>query len=185
MLKATALFVAATLGGCPKKVEVVESPTVAPVTEKTLSDGVLVVEVDLDGDERVDIYNYYRPLDDDGRLLLRKEIDLNRDGSIDLWTHYAENGNIEKEEMDSDFDGVVDWVDHYQGGKRVMSEIDTQNSGRFDLFKYYEGGKIHRKERDTTGDGVVDLWEYFDQNGTVIKVGRDIDNDGQMDVREE
>lgn len=156
------------------------------VRERTTSDGNLVVEVDLDGDNQPDIYNYFRKLDGDGRLLLRKEMDLNQDARIDVWSFYTETGDLEREEMDGDFDGNIDWIDHYQGGKRVMSEIDTQNTGRFDLFKYYESGKIRRKERDTTGDGKVDHWEYFDDEGkNVVKVGWDIDGDGQMDVREE
>jgi hypothetical protein len=156
------------------------------VRERTTGDGNLVVEVDLDGDDQPDIYNYYRQLDGGGRLLLRKEMDLNQDARIDVWSFYTETGDLDREEMDGDFDGAIDWIDHYQGGKRVMSEIDTQNTGRYDLFKYYESGKIRRKERDTTGDGQVDHWEYFDDEGkNVVKVGWDIDGDGQMDVREE
>ena len=155
------------------------------VRERTTGDGNLIVEVDLDGDNHPDIYNYFRKLDGDGRLLLRKEMDLNQDTRIDVWSFFTETGELEREEMDGDFDGNIDWIDHYQGGKRVMSEIDTQNAGRFDLFKYYEQGKIRRKERDTTGDGKVDHWEYFDDKGEVVKVGWDIDGDGQMDMREE
>jgi antitoxin component YwqK of YwqJK toxin-antitoxin module len=155
------------------------------VRERETADGNLVVEVDLDGDDRADIFNYFRKLEGEGRLLLRKEMDLNKDGRIDVWSFFTETGVLEREEMDGDFDGNIDWIDHYQGGKRVMSEIDTQNSGRFDLFKYYESGNIRRKERDTTGDGNVDHWEYFDDEGNVVKVGWDIDGDGQMDVRED
>ncbi len=158
---------------------------ISSVRERTTTDGNLVVEVDLDGDESPDIYNYFRQLEDEGRLLLRKEMDLNQDGRIDVWSFYTETGVLEREEMDGDFDGAIDWIDYYQGGKRVMSEVDTENNGRFDLFKYYESGTIRRKERDTTGDGKVDHWEYFDDGGQVVKVGWDIDGDGQMDVREE
>jgi hypothetical protein len=31
----------------------------------------------------------------------------------------------------------------------------------------------------------VDYWEYFNDKGQVAKIGRDIDGDGQMDVRED
>ncbi len=155
------------------------------VRERATTDGNLVVEVDLDGDASPDIYNYFRSLEDEGRLLLRKEMDLNQDGRIDVWSFFTETGDLDREEMDADFDGSIDWIDHYQGGKRVMSEIDTENNGTFDLFKYYESGRIRRKERDTTGDGQVDHWEYFNDGGEVVKVGWDIDGDGQMDVREE
>lgn len=173
---------------CGKQKPPVTAAAADPGTlrEQATPDGNLIVEVDLDGDGRADIYNYFRQLEDGGRLLLRKELDLNRDGRIDVWSFYTEAGVMEREEMDGDFDGNVDWVDHYQGDKRVMSEIDTKNSGRYDLFKYYEGDHIRRKERDTNGDGRIDHWEYFDEKGeNVIKVGWDIDGDGQMDVREE
>ncbi len=179
-------FLVASVGCLKKTPEATESAIdKATVSEHTTADGNLVVEIDLDGDGQPDIYNYYRQLDAEGRLLLRKEMDLNKDGRIDVWSFFTDTGALERENMDGDFDGNVDWVDHYQGGKRVMSEIDTQNSGRFDLFKYYESGHIRRKERDTSGDGQVDHWEYFDDDGQVIKVGWDIDGDGQMDMREE
>jgi hypothetical protein len=173
---------------CPKQKGTSTTSANEPGTlrEQTTGDGNLVIEVDLDGDGRADLYNYYRQLEDGGRLLLRKELDLNRDGRIDVWSFYTETGAMDREEMDGDYDGNVDWIDHYQGDKRVMSEIDTSNTGRFDLFKYYEGDHIRRKERDTNGDGKIDHWEYFDDKGeNVIKVGWDIDGDGQMDVREE
>ena len=92
---------------------------------------------------------------------------------------------IEKEEMDGDFDDRVDWIDHYKGGRRVMSEIDTDYNGAMDLFKYYEGGNLRRKERDSKGDGRIDFWEYLDEQGNVLRTGRDLDGDGVMDIRDE
>ena len=197
------LWILPVLSGCPKNTESMtsqQSSTFSSVVEEPTKDGGVVVQVDVNSEGQPDIFNYYRLLDDDGRVLQRKELDLNQDGRIDVWSYFTETGMQEREEMDSDFDGNVDWIDHYQSGKRVMSEVDTANSGQFDLFKYYESksgeelaggvqaapkGIIRRKERDTDGDGQVDHWEYFDDKGNVIKVGWDIDGDGQMDVREE
>jgi antitoxin component YwqK of YwqJK toxin-antitoxin module len=153
-------------------------------TEHMTPDGNLVVEVDLDGDKRPEVFNYYK-VSGESRLLFRKEIDLNRDGRVDMKTWYTETGLIEKEEMDGDFDGRFDWTDHYKGGKRVMSENDSSHTGRMDVVRYYENGKTARVERDTNRDGKTDYWEYLDVSGRVVKVGRDLDGDGQMDVREE
>ncbi len=184
-------FMLFTPAGCGKKnVETAKMPgsefsSLQAIQERTTPEGDLVVEVDLDGDSQVDIYNYFRTIDDQNRLLIRKEVDLNRDGKIDVWSYFTETGELEREEMDSDFDGKVDWIDHYKGEKRVMSEVDTKHDGVFDLFKYYEADHIKNKERDTNGDGRIDHWEYFDAEGNVIMVGWDIDNDGQMDIREE
>ena len=155
------------------------------VSEHPTDDGLVEQRIDVNGDGQPDIFNYYQPRSEGLRLLVRKEVDLNWDGRVDVRTWFDASGRIEKEEMDGDFDGRVDWVDHYQGGKRVLSEIDTDDDGVYDLFKIYEDGKVRRKERDTNGDNRVDLWEYLDENGNVVKVGQDVDGDGVMDVRQD
>lgn len=160
-------------------------PTAGVLSESPTDDGLTQQKIDLDGDAVADVSNYWRERSDGPRQLIRKESDLNRDGKIDVRTWFDAAGQIEKEEMDGDFDGQVDWTDHYQGGKRVLSEVDTDYDGAYDLFKVYEGGKVRRKERDTNGDGQLDFWEYLDEQGNVVKVGRDVDGDGVMDVRED
>lgn len=155
------------------------------VSETTTPDGHIEQELDLNGDGRADIINEYVKPEDGPRRLVKTEADLNWDGQVDVHTVFDDSGAIKKEEIDSDFDGQVDWVDHYQAGKRVLSEIDTNEDGRFDLFRIYEGGMVRRKERDTDGDGQVDFWEYLDQAGNIVKVGRDMDGDGIMDVRQD
>lgn len=152
--------------------------------ERPSEDGLLLAEVDIDGNGTPDIYNYYKELEGGDRMLIKKELDLNNDTRIDVTSFYDESGTLIREEMDGDFDSRVDWIDHYQGERRVLSEVDTDFDGAFDLYKYYEQGEIKRKERDTDGDSKVDYWEYF-EGGEVSKVGRDIDGDGQMDLREE
>ncbi len=160
------------------------------VTETSLGDGLVEQEVDLDVDGDTDILNVYRERADAPRLLVRKELDLNRDGKSDVISFMDENGRLQREEMDSDYDGTFDWKDHYQEGARVMSEYDTDQDGRSNVFKYYirgDDGVVHldRKERDEDGDGNIDLWERFNNAGDVIRTGRDTDGDGKMDVREE
>jgi len=177
--------------GCPK--EKTASPAAADnaaapsalVQERKAADGNLIQEVDLDGDSKPEVYNYFRNADDRSRVLLRKESDLNHDGKIDVSCFFTETGTIDREEMDSDFDGKVDWIDHYQAGKRVSTEVDSDQNGKFDVSKSFEAGRIKSIERDTNGDSKTDLWQYFDDSGNVIKVGWDIDGDGQMDVRQE
>lgn len=155
------------------------------LSEQPTADGLLEQQIDLNGDGAADVFNYYQEHSEGARLLVRKEVDLNWDSRVDVRSWFDLSGQLEKEEMDGDFDGRVDWVDHYQGGKRVLSEVDTDYDGSFDLFKVYEGGKVRSKQRDTNGDGEVDFWEYLDDDGNVVKTGRDIDGDGVMDVRED
>ena len=137
-----------------------------------------------------DIKNYYRERSDAPRLLVRKEMDLNRDGKTDVISLFDPDGMLEREELDADYDGRFDWIDHYQKGERVMSEYDTDSDGRPNVFKYYikgSDGLVHldRKERDEDGDGAIDVWEKFSQAGEVTRTARDTDGDGRMDVRED
>jgi len=155
------------------------------LTEKIGAGGLIEQQIDLNKDERPDVFNFYRARKETTRLLVRKEVDLNWDGKIDVRTWFTDSGEIEKEEMDGDFDSRVDWIDHYKGGRRVMSEIDSDYDGAMDLFKYYENGKLRRKERDSKGDGRIDFWEYLDEQGNVLRTGRDVDGDGVMDIRDE
>jgi len=176
---------AALVAGCGGTKKAGTEQQVASVLSTTPADDGLVVQtIDINGDKRGDVLNYMRERTDAAPLMVRKETDLNWDGRIDVRAWFDDAGLLTKEEMDGDFDGRVDWVDHYQGDHRVMSEVDTDFDGVFDLFKYYEGAILRRTERDSNHDGKVDLWEYFDDQGKVVQVGRDLDGDGVMDVRE-
>lgn len=185
-------FTLFALVGCPKAADqtttagsdaaTIPSGTAGVMTERATADGLTEVSVDLDGDKKAEIINYYR-MSDGNKLLLRKDVDLNRDGRIDVRSSFDEAGLRIQEEMDGDFDGRADWVDKYIAGKRSMSEVDTDFNGTFDLFKYYESGRVRRKERDSDSNGKIDFWEYLDEAGAVTKTGRDNDGDGIMDER--
>lgn len=172
-----------------KKPAVEEAP--APRTSEVAStEGMIEQTVDLDRDGRADVFNTLRVRDDGSRMLVAKRSDLDRDGRVDLWSEFDETGALVQERMDADFDGNVDWVDHYKAGQRVMAEQDTDFDGRTDTWFYYlprsSGGvAIDRKERDTNRDGRVDVWERFDAGGNVVRTGRDVDGDGQMDERDQ
>lgn len=155
------------------------------ITEVELDDGLVRQEVDLDGDGQAEVINFQRPRTNAAPLILRKETDLNRDGAIDVRSFFDEDGKLEREEMDGDFDGTFDWVDHYQDGRRVMSEADTDYDGNTNIWSYYEGSIIVRQERDTTGDGQIDYWIRFDEDGNATRTARDLDGDGKMDVRDQ
>ena len=95
------------------------------LTERPVGNGLIEQMIDINGDEQPDVFNFFRERSESTRLLVRKEVDLNWDGRIDVRTWFNDDGEIEKEEMDGDFDSRVDWIDHYKGGHRVMSELDT------------------------------------------------------------
>ena len=143
-----------------------------------------VTEFDLNGDKKPDVWTYTIPAKTpDGKdfdRLVRKELDLNWDGKVDVARSYDEKEQIEKEELDLDFDGRVDQVNYYEKGVIVRKECDLSSSGKPTLWKFYEKGQLVRRERDTNGDGKVDYWEYW-ENGQVDRVGEDLDGDGQVD----
>ncbi len=181
------------LFACAAKTEAVEEATSDPsrvISRSVDSEGLITQQVDFDGDGKAEVTNYFRDRSEAADLIVRKDLDLNRDARVDVVSYFDESGELQREEMDSDFDGRFDAADHYQGGVRVLSEYDTDFDGRPNVFKYYtanEQGRpvLNRKERDTDGDGKIDVWERFAPTGEVIRTARDTDGDGKMDVRED
>lgn len=142
---------------------------------------------DVDGDGRPEVLKYYKKIDDPERpgekktILVRQDIDLNWDGTIDIWRYFDGTGLVEREEWDTDFDGNIDDKRFFENGVLVRSERDRNNDGRADITRYYKEGKLERKESDTNGDGNIDRWEYY--TGQVLdRVGVDKDHDGTVDT---
>jgi hypothetical protein len=183
------LLVLLALSACAKTPKGTEAPAENLVTESS-TEGTVEQKIDFDANGQAEVTNYYRERAEGSRVLVRKELDLNRDGKADVITFVDERGSIEKEQMDGDFDGKFELTDTYQAGVRMATEYDTDGDGRPNVFKYYlkdPAGKVYldRKERDEDGDGRVDVWEKFDASGAVIITGRDADGDGKMDERQE
>ncbi len=149
----------------------------------TLEVGMKVQKIDINGDGQVDVINHFKTRDDGTEVLMYKSVDMNWDGKTDVQTWFNINGEITKEAMDADFDGLTEWVDHYQGNKLILSEIDSDYDGKFDLFRYYKSERLEEKRYDRDGDGKIDFWQYYDANGTLLKTGKDTDGDGEVDVR--
>ncbi len=143
-----------------------------------------VTEFDLNGDKKPDVWTYTAPgKSADGKdieKLVRKELDINWDGRVDIARNYDEREQVEREALDLDFDGKVDQVNYYEKSIIVRKERDLSSAGRPSLWLFYEKGKLVRKERDTNGDGKVDYWEYW-EGDQVDRVGEDLDGDGNVD----
>ncbi|WP_224366544.1 hypothetical protein [Hyalangium versicolor] len=143
-----------------------------------------VKELDLNRDYKPDVWLY--TVEDKGpdgqprERKVRKEIDFNGDGRVDITQYFNEREEKVRETMDQDFDGKVDSTLLYEKGVNVRTERDVDGNGRTDVWLYYEKGKLARKERDTNGDGKVDNWEYW-ENGQVDRIGDDLDSDGNVD----
>ena len=56
---------------------------------------------------------------------------MNRDGRFDVISLFDE-GELTREEMDSDYDGAFDWTDHYHQipGDNDLRDPEAQGRGR-------------------------------------------------------
>jgi hypothetical protein len=143
-----------------------------------------VVELDINGDKTPDVWTYtVKGKAADGaekERMVRKELDINWDGKVDLTQYYDERENKVREAMDLDFDGKVDAIYFFEKGVNTRREEDVDGDGRSDVFKSYAKGKLVRKERDSNSDGKVDYWEYWEKD-QVDRIGEDHDGDGTVD----
>ena len=143
-----------------------------------------VTEFDLNGDKKPDVWTYTVTVKNaegkDVERMVRKELDLNWDGKVDISRTYDDKEQIVQEAMDMDFDGKVDQVNYYEKGVIVRKERDMLSSGKPSSWLFYEKGKLVRKEKDTNNDGKVDYWEYW-EGDQVDRIGEDLDGDGTVD----
>lgn len=196
------LFVAGVLvaGVACSRAEYVTEPAPPlprPVVDtEILEDATFVeyVDVDLDGD--VDAIRRYEVLDDEGEPLtevadvassdresmrqVSKDLDVNGDLQMDVFRFYSANGELVREELDVDFDGVVDRVQHFDGATVTHKESDDDGDGVADTVRYYRGGALFRIEVDADEDGTAETYYYYDERG-LHRRGEDTNEDGAID----
>ena len=94
-----------------------------------------------------------------------KALDLNQDGKENLRTYFDDKRNITKEEIDGDFDGVVDIIDYYTNNTRTESQIDTNTDRILDVFRFYDQGHLVREAIDFNYDQTIDTTYIYDADG--------------------
>lgn len=189
LVMAALVGLSACSGGAENtKKDKVRTDRVLRGAERYPNEGLIVVKADLNSDQIPDVYSIYAEEKSESaepeRKLTRKEIDVNFDGSIDIWRHYNSSEALIKEEVDLDFDGRINAVNYFDKGSLVRKEVDVEFDQAPDVFKYYKGGELVRVERDTNNDGRVDYWEYYEK-GILDRIGRDNDGDGRVDTWQE
>ncbi len=159
-------------------------PEMAALGAEKGEGGTIIERFDLSGDGKPDLWKIFqikKEGDTEARTMIRKEMDLNFDGRLDIRQFVTPNNKVYREEMDLDFDGHIDATAHYKDGRLIKRELDLSFDGKPDIFKYYEDGKLIRKERATNKEGRVDVWEFYEE-GRLVRVGRDKDGDGKPEI---
>ncbi len=118
-------------------------------------------------------------------VLVCREVDLNHDGTKDVFRFYNDQGRTLREEEDRDFDGQLDVITYFDNGEVVRREFDTNRDGMIDMRVYYRNHRPYRAERELQSDNAADFrpdyWEFYDNQAHVVRMGWDYDHDGRAD----
>jgi hypothetical protein len=155
---------------------------------ETEGDGRFVTEYDTTGDGRPDVRKVFLAAGagtELGSVLVCREVDVDGDGTKDVFRFYHDEGEPFREEADRDFDGTIDERTTFVRGQMSRRDVDADHDGRFDTRTYYEHDLPVRTERDTAGRSTEtewhpDRWEYYAE-GRLIRMGVDLDGDGTAD----
>jgi len=161
----------------------IKGPSV--ITSSADAKGMSVDKADLDGDGKPDAFIYYKT-DPKTKIktMVRKEVDLNNDGKIDLTKYFDAKGNQIKDEIDLDFDGKIDRVVTYRKNKVYMVLVASGFDGKFDMKEFFDKGQVVLIKRSTKKNGIFDEFQYF-VDRRLVRIGWDKDGDGQPEVFED
>ena len=139
--------------------------------------------LDGNGDNKPDVFRYVQLKPDAPNRAarkLRKEVDINFDGTINMVIEYDSKERPSTEKADLNFDGQFDVLTIYREGQIVRKEIDTDYNGKPDVIQKYSNGLIAEIESDQSGNGTIDTWEYY-ENGKLDRLAFDRTGDGTVD----
>lgn len=166
-----------------------DKPVSGPTAILTSTEeGEVLRQSDVNGDGKPDVLTYLREVQGkEGRKeqrVVRKVMDLNLDGRMDLSQTFDDQERLLREELDLDFDGKVDAIREYKDGVIAREQVSSRFDGRFDIRKFYENGVLVLKQVDNDGDGVFEELQYF-ENNRLARIGWDRNGDGNPESFEE
>ena len=130
---------------------------------------VVRIEVDEDGDGRIDRWEYYGP----GQQLEKIGFSRANDGKVDAWSYLNSDGSVSRIELSTRRDGRVDRIEHYEHDVLVRAEEDTDGDGIVDKWETYEGGRLASVAFDTAHHGRPDRRLVYGSSGQVrVEVDR-------------
>ena len=145
-------------------------------------------EMDTNGDGTLNLRKVYRVLGTGATThstLICREADVNHDGLKDVVRLYDDDGKSLREDVDRNFDGIMDLAVIFQKGVVVTKEYDDDYDGKIDRKTFFDNGKPIRTERDLLGHSTPGAWrpsqwQYY-EDGVVVRMGTDLDGDSKID----
>jgi hypothetical protein len=141
---------------------------------------------DKNGDGKIDTRAHM-----DGVRLKMIEIDINGDERPDRWEYYvpaagggapASATTIERVEEAAKPNGVITRREFYVDGLIKRAEEDTDLDGRMDKWEVYEGGQLTRVDLDLKGKGFATRRLVYRPDGAFDRVEEDPDGDGRFEL---
>jgi hypothetical protein len=158
--------------------------------------GRLEQRVDINLDGNPDLWEFYDVYDDEGShiidegaiashagddlRLVERRIDTNLDTMVDIVRFYDARQQLERELLDINFDGGLDYTNIYRSGILAERQTDADGNQVPEEVRFYRGGNLARIESDVDGDGRLEFYEYFREN-ELTHYGIDRDGDGTVD----
>ena len=142
---------------------------------------------DKDGDGKIDTRAHM-----DGVRLKMIEIDQNGDERPDRWEYYVPAPKvgatasqpgatvIERVEEAAGQSGAITRREFYVEGVIARTEEDTDLDGRFDKWEQYEAGQLMRVDLDLKGQGFASRRLLYRADGQFDRVEDDADGDGKF-----
>jgi hypothetical protein len=118
-------------------------------------------------------------------VLVCREVDLDHNGTKDMFRFYNSEGRTVREEEDRDFDGRIDVITYFERGEVIRRELDTNGDGHVDYRIFYRDHRPYRAERELNNNNSPDFrpdyWEYYDNRGQIVRIGWDYNGDERAD----
>ena len=140
------------------------------------------IKADENNDGKIDLIVYKV---NDIMYLQKSDTDYN--GSFEM-EEYFNNGKKVKEAIDNNNDGIMDDFYYFDSVSKLIEkeELDSNYDGKPDIwviFNYKPDHSIDECliEKDNNYDGKPDEWHYTDERRRVIRIERDTNFDGKVD----
>ncbi|MCK5323627.1 MAG: hypothetical protein KAJ45_05750, partial [Desulfobulbaceae bacterium] len=134
------------------------------------------VEKDIDGDGKIDQIVFF---DVKGKIE-RLEIDSNKDGLMDRFQYYRSE-TLVRIERDTDLNQRIDCRDFFDKGKRTRQERISESNKVYRITLFDENEQPFLMKKDSSDNGNFDTLYYF-KEGNLVSSTRDTDENGKVNV---